>query len=362
MAGKHPSRRSRGRSALVAALIALPSAAAAVAAACNPESSGKNGGKQRLDATFLTPSEASVRDADDPEAEAEESISDEERAKLARGKYLVDDVAGCGDCHTPGGDNPDPRRYLAGVDCMLEDTTHAVGGCLSSANLTNDSSGLARRSDAEIKAMILDGRRPEGTPLHPLMPYWVYHNMKDEDADAIVTYLRRVRGVNHIVKPKGVAFFTREPAAPIDPASIPKATSEAGERGRYLATMAGRCLECHTADAPANAIRPIDMSKPFGGNRAWAAGAVGVKSPPGPEVIYSANITPAGVSGIGLWSIADLERAIKEGKDNNGSGICPPHPRTTYRGLTDEDVSDIATYIFSVPKIDKFTAGNCAAE
>lgn len=348
---------------ILASFIAFPVVVAALAAACNPSGSkGHATGKQVLDASVFTPYDASAGDAGDGEAGVDEPISEEEAAILERGKYLVDHVAGCGDCHTPGGATPDPRRYLAGVDCMLQDTTSPIGGCLSSSNLTNDSSGLARRTDAEIKAMILDGRRPEGTALHPLMPYWVYRNMKEEDADAIVAYLRTVRGVNHIVKPKGMAFLTREPAAPIDPESIPKAKDEAGERGRYLATMAGRCLECHTADAQNRAIRPIDMTKPFGGNRAWAAAAIGVKSPPGPEVVYSANITPAGVSGIGLWSVADLKRAIKEGVDQNGVGICPPHPKTTYRGLTDEDVSDIAAYIFSVPKIDKFTAGNCAAE
>lgn len=344
--------------------MALPLAAAAIAAACSPEAK-KKGGPQLLGEAGVpyTPPDARAPDAsDDAEVAEDEPISEEQAALIARGKYLVDHVAGCGDCHTPGGDDPDPRRYLAGVPCLLTDTTSGFGGCLGSANLTNHSSGLARRTDAEIKTMILDGWRPEGTALHPLMPYWVYHNMTDEDADAIVAYLRTVRGVNHIVQPKGVAFLTREPAAPIDRSTIPPARDEAGERGRYLAAMAGRCLECHTASAPRGAIRPIDMTRPFGGDRVFSAATLGLASPPLPATIYSANITPAGVTGIGLWSVADLKRALREGRDNNGAGICPPHPRTTYRGLTEDDASDIAAYIFSVPKVDKFTEARCTLD
>ena len=39
------------------------------------------------------------------------------RAQIARGKYLVT-IAGCSDCHTPGGmlGSPDMKRYLGGSD------------------------------------------------------------------------------------------------------------------------------------------------------------------------------------------------------------------------------------------------------
>ena len=38
-------------------------------------------------------------------------------AQIARGKYLVS-IAGCSDCHTPGGmlGDPDMKRYLGGSD------------------------------------------------------------------------------------------------------------------------------------------------------------------------------------------------------------------------------------------------------
>jgi len=60
--------------------------------------------------------------------------------------------------------SPDMTRYLAGVDCFIDtDPADAMVGCISSRNLTNHATGLMTRSNAEIKAMFMDGMRPDGT-------------------------------------------------------------------------------------------------------------------------------------------------------------------------------------------------------
>jgi|GEM_PF-1441120 len=362
----------RKRALLVLAFFA-PAIATALVASCAPD---RNDGTPRrrtyrYDAQVLSDdaAERSTRSAEagaDGDKEEEEAVRD---PLVERGRYLVDHVAGCGDCHTPGAPAfPDTTRYLAGVECLVRNDD---GACLHSANLTSARSGLATYSDAQIKRMFREGRRPEGKVLHPLMPYWVFRNMTDEDAEAVVRYLRTVPPVDHIVPPNDLPFITRRPAAPIDPNTIPRARAaqvDGGpdlENGRYLAAMAGRCLECHTEDAPAGAPRPIDMRRPFGGDRAFSSKLLGLSSPPFPATIYSSNITPAPVSGIGGWTIDDVVRAMREGRDRNHGRMCPPMPfgpMGGYAGLTDEDARDIAAYILSLPPIDRFTSGTCLVQ
>lgn len=354
--------------AIFAALLLVPLAVVSAVVGCAKEPKEDTASAVEFDGSV--PESAtktkSASDAAKEDAKAKSSGSKKsDDPVVERGRYLVDNVAGCGDCHTPGGATPDPSQYLAGVDCLVP--LENGNGCLHSANLTPSNSGLGRRTDSQIKAMFMDGRRPEGNSLNPVMPYWVFHNMTEEDADAIVKYLRWIDPVEHIVAPDAIAFMTRKPAAPIDKNTIPKAKGSVdggpnAENGRYLATMAGRCLECHTPDSAQGAIRPIDMKYPFSGNRSYSARQYGLQVPPAPEVIYSTNITPAYVAGIGEYSNADIQRAIRDGLDHNGGKMCPPMPSgigRTYSGLTDQDVLDIATYIQNVPGSDKFTTGSC---
>jgi hypothetical protein len=67
---------------------------------------------------------------------------------------------------------------------------HGPWGVSVAANLTAHADGLAGYSDDEIKAMIVEGVKPDGTPMMPPMPYGFLARMKPEDLDAIVMYLR----------------------------------------------------------------------------------------------------------------------------------------------------------------------------
>ena len=83
-------------------------------------------------------------------------------AEQTRGQYLVKSVLNCSGCHTPslpGGGGPDNSKFLAGNDCFTKDT--ATGGCLASANLTNDETGLKNLSDQQIKDAFTKGIDPE---------------------------------------------------------------------------------------------------------------------------------------------------------------------------------------------------------
>ena len=102
------------------------------------------------------------------------------------------------------------------------------------------------------------------------------------------------------------------------------------ERGRYLARMAD-CAACHTAEGGASFAggRPFPM--PFG-------------------TLYATNITPDPETGIGRWSRADFQRAVRDGIAPRGH-LYPAMPYVSYRQLTAADTDAIYAYLMSRPPI-----------
>jgi mono/diheme cytochrome c family protein len=125
--------------------------------------------------------------------------------------------------------------------------------------------------------MLLKGERPSdsgGAPsaLNPLMPYFLLGNMSDEDANAMVTYLRSLSPVEHRVKTRQAPWDVSEPAARFPHAKIPMPSADYPEhdaalRGRYLAGSFGVCLECHT---PRDAQELPLVDKAFQGGRVFS--------------------------------------------------------------------------------------------
>jgi len=273
----------------------------------------------------------------------------------SRGKYLVDNVVACGDCHTPrkADGSPDFTKYLAGNAMFV---VLPNGDKMASRNLTNDETGLKNRTDAEIKAMFMDGKRPLSTgtgteALNPVMPYYVFHNMTSADGDAIVAYLRTVKGVMNELPRRSASFDLPMPAKYIDPNKIPLpldtfAERESALRGRYLAAESGLCVECHTEHQMG--ADPIKTAKMFQGGEDFSAFfATTLMIHP-----VSKNLTSDNATGLGTWTVEDIVKVLKMGKAKDGSGICPPMPvgpMGAYGGLTDADALDIANYIKSLP-------------
>ncbi|RMF87744.1 MAG: cytochrome C [Nitrospinota bacterium] len=108
--------------------------------------------------------------------------------------------------------------------------------------------------------------------------------------------------------------------------------ASAVQRGEYLFRASGGC-GCHT-----------DPKK-----GAFLAGGRPLKTPFG--VVYSTNITPDPVTGIGRWSDADFIRAMTEGKGPDGKHYFPVFPYTSFTRMTRQDLLDLKAYLFSVPPI-----------
>jgi hypothetical protein len=278
---------------------------------------------------------------------------------VAYGKYLVDHLIACPDCHTPLDDEgmPIADEYMAGRECLIALET---GECLHAPNLTNHETGLKNRNDDEIKTMITEGLRPAATgdeALHPVMPYYVFANMRQLELDAVVAYLRTVPEVDNAVPRSDEAFAVPTPVNPIDVDTIPMPSEDYSAydnavRGRYLATQVGACIECHTPHEMGPDV--LDPQKYFSGGEAFPIGL--------PVDSISPNLTSDPATGLGDWEVDDIVRAIKEGVDVDGDGLCPPMPvgpMGAYGGITDEDARDIAHFIKSLPPIENEVVDEC---
>ncbi|HEY8944543.1 MAG TPA: c-type cytochrome [Polyangiaceae bacterium] len=278
--------------------------------------------------------------------------------QVARGQYLVDHVIACSDCHTPRGpEGPMLDLYMAGAECFAELPN---GSCLNTPNLTNHETGLANRTDEEIKTMITQGLRPSAAgnePLHPAMPYYVFANTSEDDLDAIIAYLRTIEGVDNAVPRSGPEFEVEAPVDPIDPDTIPMPAEdypeqEAALRGRYLTSQVGLCIECHTPHQMSATV--LDPATYFQGGESFDLGL--------PVVPVSKNITSDPATGIGDWTVDEIVAVLKEGVDSDGAGICPPMPAgpmAAYGGLTDDDARDMAHYLKSLPAIENEIEDMC---
>ncbi len=111
----------------------------------------------------------------------------EQGVTVAYGEYLAGPVAHCMECHTPmGPQGPmlDTQLGAGGFEF------HGPWGTSVSSNITPHEDGIAAYSDDELKAMITQGVRPDGSSMNPPMPYSFLARMTDDDLDAIVMYLR----------------------------------------------------------------------------------------------------------------------------------------------------------------------------
>ncbi len=144
---------------------------------------------------FITPPEKFGKDMADAAPQVMDIADGAQRAIAQRGRYLVM-TGGCIGCHaTNGPRGPDLTKYLAGGSLKIA-TPH---GTFVSRNLTPDQdTGLARRTDAEVKRVLRSGVFPDGhvTPF-TVMPFAAFSNWTEEDRHAVVVYLRHLKPVTH---------------------------------------------------------------------------------------------------------------------------------------------------------------------
>ena len=107
-----------------------------------------------------------------------------------------------------------------------------------------------------------------------------------------------------------------------------QAIDAAAELGRYL-TDAGNCVTCHTQPGAAPFTGGVAFETPFG-------------------TLYSSNITPDRLTGIGGWRIEDFRRAMHEGIGAGGRRLFPAFPYTAFTKISNDDVDAIYHYLRTV--------------
>ncbi len=106
-------------------------------------------------------------------------------ADLARGKYLVEDVAMCGQCHTPrdSNGNPDRSRWLQGASVPWMPMQPDPNWPLNAPRI----GGTPPADDADMVKLLTTGVWTTGNHLRLPMPQF---RMERSDAEAVVAYLK----------------------------------------------------------------------------------------------------------------------------------------------------------------------------
>ncbi|HZU25495.1 MAG TPA: c-type cytochrome [Bryobacteraceae bacterium] len=113
-------------------------------------------------------------------------------AEVERGKYLVEDVGKCGDCHTPMTDKgPDKSQWLKGAMLPFAPSPHPIPHWKAmSPDITGDGSVFKQRGEEAITKFLETAVWPDGDRADPPMPE--YH-LKPADARAVVAYLKTLK-------------------------------------------------------------------------------------------------------------------------------------------------------------------------
>ena len=115
-------------------------------------------------------------------------------------------------------------------------------------------------------------------------------------------------------------------------AGIRPAAAGPYDKGEYLA-RAGDCVACHSAPGGKAFAGGLKMGTPLG-------------------AIYATNITPDPETGIGGYTLADFDRALRRGIAKDGHRLYPAMPYPSYARLTDADVAALYDYFMkAVPPV-----------
>lgn len=278
--------------------------------------------------------------------------------KVARGKYLAENVTMCINCHSTRDWTKFAGPVVPGTYGMGgEEFDRNVGfpGVYYAKNIT-PAGTAAQYTDGELFRLITTGVRKDGKAIFPVMPYSHYGKMDPEDIKCIIAYIRTLQPINNNVKesesdfPMSIIINTIPGMATPENRPDP---SNAAAYGAYMVNASG-CIECHTKENHGQIIPELA----FSGGREF-------KLPDG-SVLRSSNITPDMNSGIGNWT---QEAFINKFKSYADSGYQPQSvskgafntimPWTSYCNMSREDLVAIYTYLHNLKPIDnpvnKFT-------
>ncbi len=242
-------------------------------------------------------------------------------AVIARGKHLVEAVAGCSsqDCH---------GKDLAGGRPL------AMGpvGTFTGPNITG-AGMLAAYSDGELARMLRHGLKKDGRSL-AFMPVQDFNYFSDADLAAVASYLRTVPPVEKAngavaVGPIG-KILDRKGLMPLDVArkiaskkiDFAPAPAPTAEYGQFLARG---CMGCH------------------------GEGLSGGRIPGAPKSLpVPLNLTPD-ATGLAGWTYDDFDKLMVKGLRKNGAKLDPFMPIDNFGQMDETEKKALYAYLMSLP-------------
>jgi len=287
---------------------------------------------------------------------SKEAINPADPNLQARGTYLVENVLLCLNCHSERdwslyGAPPAPPLG-AGRKCLDEggqtpglNDAGSFPGTICFRNITSDrATGIGAWTDGEIMRAVREGIHKDGQALFPIMPYFIYRSLADDDLKAVVAYLRRLEPVTNAQPETKINFpvnlLIRSTPQPVTAPVERPAASETIAYGQYLSTIA-RCEFCHTPKQGRNA-EPIPGRAFAGGGSFWVGG----------REILSTNLTPH-ASGIGSWSREDFVVTFKQHESPKAVTQSENSIMSwaSYANMTESDLGAIYDFLMTVPPV-----------
>ena len=252
---------------------------------------------------------------------------------VERGRYLVEGVLACSNCHVPRGPQgqPEPQKGMSGG--MQFPALKAVA-----SNITPDpETGIGKWTDAQLGKAIREGIRPDGTLVGPPMPSEFYRHISDEDLAHVIAYLRPQPAVNNVVaKSQYSVPLPPNYGPPLTRVTAPPSTDRVAY-GKYLADL-GHCMECHTPRT--------DKGEMIQGS--WGAGGQVFPGPWGASV--ARNLTSHD-TGLKSWTDTEIANAIRNGRDRQGNPYKPPMAFGHYKNINDADMAALVAYLRTIPPV-----------
>ena len=261
-----------------------------------------------------------------------------QETRIEKGEYLLH-AAGCISCHTADEDDAVP---LAGGRAL-----ETPFGTFYPPNITPDrQTGIGDWTDEDFLNALWDGISPNGKHYYPAFPYTSYTGMTKVDALAIKAYLFSRQPVSRVNRENDLPWYMFTRLAPgawkllnfeskrfePDPGR-----GDDWNRGAYLVRHLAHCGECHT---PRNQLGKLLSGRELTGN------------PEGPGGKKIPDITPNHDTGIGRWSVDEIDFFLQLGMlpDGDFVGSLMSEVIDDNTGnLTEADRHAIAVYLKSVP-------------
>ena len=270
---------------------------------------------------------------------------------VAWGEYLYKYSLNCWVCHGSEG-SYSPEEPQAGGN-EIDATEIGPGfGFIYVSNITPDpETGIGAWSDGELVRALREGLDREGLVLFPAMEAELWRGLSDEDALALVAYLRSLPPARNEVPANQFSFAAKalialgivKPQPAITAPVVAPPRGATAEYGEYLATHASMCAGCHTPRSPNTGV--YDLTQPLAGG-IFALGL--------PEEGYSAtgsNLTPDVATGIGDWSEEQFMTAMRTGLRPDGTVILTVMPWPSYNRWNEDDLRAVWLYLRSLEPI-----------